>query len=65
MILENEATDEIVVYIIAIKINAQAADNLASFTVGTVKNLTITCGKAAVPNIKAAVSIKIFSIFAG
>ena len=46
--LEIEATDEIVVYIIAIKINAQAADNLASLNVGTVnlsKNVAIDTTK--------------------
>ena len=65
MILENDATEEIVVYIIAINTNAQPAEILASLTVGTVKNLTITCGNPAVPSIKAVVSINIFHKFPG
>ena len=39
----------------AINISAYPADFLASLTLGTVKNLTITWGNPAVPNINAAV----------
>ena len=53
------------VYIIAIKINAQPAEILASLTVGTVKNLTITWGNPAVHSIKAVVIINIFHKFPG
>jgi hypothetical protein len=58
-ILENAETAGAVEYKIAINIKAYPADFLASLTFGTVKNLTITCGKPAVPNIKAAVMQKI------
>ena len=51
----NAETAGAVEYKIAINIKAYPADFLASLTFGTVKNLTITCGKPAVPNIKAAV----------
>ncbi len=61
-ILANADTAGAVEYNIAIKIKAYPADFLASLTFGTVKNLTITCGSPAVPNIKAAVIQKI-SIF--
>ena len=57
--LEKAATAGAVVYKIAMHIKAYPADFLASLTFGTVKNLTITCGKPAVPNIKAAVMQKI------
>ena len=43
------------VYKIAMNNNANPADLRASFTFLTVKNLTITCGKPAVPTIKANV----------
>ena len=43
------------VYRITISNNAKPADFLASFTLFTVKNLTITCGNPAVPTIKASV----------
>ena len=42
-------------YSIAINRSAQPAEIRASFTRGTVKKRTITCGKPAVPNIKAPV----------
>ena len=66
----NAETAGAVEYKIAIKIKAYPADFLASLTFGTVKNLTITCGKPAVPNINAAVMQKIsmfdlaFSVYA-
>ena len=44
-----------VVYKIIINNNAQPADLRASETFFTVKKRTITCGKPAVPTIKAAV----------
>ena len=46
-------------YSIAINSSAIPADFLASATFFTVKNLTITCGKPAVPTIKANVIAKI------
>ena len=49
-------------YKIAINNKAHPADVLASLTLGTVKNLTITCGKPAVPAIRAPV-IQKTSIF--
>ena len=48
-------------YNIAINSKAHPADFLASLTFFTVKNLTITCGKPAVPIINAAVVKKISS----
>ena len=42
-------------YSIAINRSAQPAEIRASFTRGTVKTTNITCGKPAVPNIKAPV----------
>ena len=53
--LAKDATAGAVVYKIAIKIKAYPADFLASLTLGTVKNRTITWGRPAVPSIKAAV----------
>ena len=53
--LENADKAGTVVYIIAINTNAQPAEIRASFTRGTVKKRTITCGKPAVPNINAPV----------
>ena len=51
----NAATAGAVVYKNEINNNAHPADILASLTLGTVKNLTITWGSPAVPNINAAV----------
>ena len=45
--------------------NAQPADVLASFTFGTVKNLTITCGRPAVPIIRDSVYINMFNLLPG
>ena len=59
--LENAATDAIVVYIIAMNTKAQPAEIRASLTVGTVKNLTITCGRPAVPAIRTTVSINMLN----
>ncbi len=57
--LANTATAGAVVYKTAINNKANPADFLASFTFLTVKNLTITWGKPAVPTIKASVMAKI------
>ena len=46
-------------YKIVINKSASPTDFLASLTFFTVKNLTITCGKPAVPTIKARVIQKI------
>ena len=49
------ATAGAVVYRIAMKNSAQPADLRASDTFGTVKKRTMTCGRPAVPTIRAAV----------
>ena len=57
-VLAKTATAGAVVYSTAIRSNAIPADFLASETFLTVKNLIITCGRPAVPTIKANVMAK-------
>jgi len=54
-----------VVYSSAMKTSAQPAELRASFTVGTVKNRMMTCGRPAVPIISDRVYMNMLSVLPG